>query len=141
METRRNKIIALLRDQHYEAAFTKAESACTADLVIFTCRISDLNEVLGGMTPILSQYILLCLRQQLGTVLSAPSINTSSSIGSSLKLEMEWLQEIAMSLNPADPSIHRHIAGVFNKWSTTSIKNLKWVLFTSCGCFRYFGLI
>ena len=102
----RQLISTLLAEGKYEEAFTKAVSENKAEMTVFCCRSADLQDVLGGNRPALSQPILLCLMQQLGTVLAADPDPT---------LELEWLQEIALSLNPADPSIQRHVPGVLQQ--------------------------
>lgn len=108
VQARRNEILLLLRETQFELAFTKAVSASAVDLVVYCCRNADLNLVLGGNTPALSQPILLCMMQQLGTLLP-------SSPDSDLQLEVEWLQEITMCLNPVDSSIQRHGPVVFQQ--------------------------
>ena len=60
----------------------------------------------GGAEPTLKQMILLCLMQQLATMIAAPHPNRST------QLELEWLQEIALCLNPADPVIVKHVPQV-----------------------------
>lgn len=108
VQSRRNEILLLLREQQFELAFTKAVSASAVDLVVLCCRHTDLSLVLGGDTPALSQPILLCTMQQLGTLIP-------SSSDSDLQLEMEWLQEITMSLDPVDVNIQRHGPSVFQQ--------------------------
>jgi hypothetical protein len=120
LQARRNEILAHLRECNFEAAFTKAIAASTAEMVVFCCRNADLNKVLGGTTSVLSQPILLCLLQQLGTVLVA-------SQASNMQLEMEWLQEIALSLNPTDASIQRHVPGVFQQVVSNLNQKLKFI--------------
>lgn len=107
-EDTRSEVLGMLKNKKYETAFTKAVSASTADMAVFCCANANLNEVLGGTAPVLSQPILLCLMQQLGTVLA-------SSNNSNLQTELEWLQEIALSLNPADESIKRHVPTVLQQ--------------------------
>jgi enhancer of mRNA-decapping protein 4 len=107
-ELLRNEIVSLLQKRSYEAAFTKAVSASTLETTLFCCRNADVNDVLGGTTPSLSQPILLCLMQQLGAVLA-------SSQDTNVQLALEWLQEVALSLNPADPNIQRHVPQVMDQ--------------------------
>lgn len=99
-------ILSLLKERKFEEAFTKAVSNPTVDMTIFCCRSAELQEILGGAQPVLSQPILLCLMQQLGTVLV-----TSQDP----HFELEWLQEITLSLNPTDPNIFRHVPGVLQQ--------------------------
>lgn len=105
----RHEIAELLRERHFEEAFTKAVSSSSLELTLFCCSNTNLQEVMGGEKPALSQPILLCLMQQLGTVL------LTSNDPNYLRLELEWLQEIALSLNPLDPSIQRHVPVVLQQ--------------------------
>jgi len=108
-EAARNEINALLQQNQFQAAFTKAVSTSNADMAVYACSRANLNAVLGGNAPQLSQTILLCLMQQLGAALAttnAPEL---------LNVELEWLQEIALVLNPADPNIHRHVPQVLQQ--------------------------
>jgi hypothetical protein len=108
VEDTRTEVLALLKKRQYEAAFTRAVAASTADMAVFCCTNADLNDVLGGTAPKLSQPILLCLMQQLGTVLASSNVVN-------LQTELEWLQEIALSLNPADESIQKHVPTVLQQ--------------------------
>jgi hypothetical protein len=107
-ETVKREILAALAAKQYQVAFTKAVSSSTAELTVFCCSKADVEDVLGGSTPHLSQPILLCLMQQLGTILM-------SAQRSDLQVELEWLQEIALSLNPADANIQSHVPGVLQQ--------------------------
>jgi hypothetical protein len=109
LEQTRNEVGHLLSQERYEAAFTKAVSASTADMAVYACAHADLGKVLGGASPALSQPILLCLMQQLGSALPAAS---SPDV---LSTELAWLQEIALTLNPAEPSIQRHVPSVLQQ--------------------------
>jgi len=104
----RNDILAALQVGSYEAAFTKALSASTAEMAVFCCKNANLTHVLGGSKPALSQPILLCLMQQLGAVLV-------SSKDSDLQTTLAWLQEIALTLDPSNESIQRHVPGVLQQ--------------------------
>lgn len=104
----RNEVLTLLNQRSYEAAFTKALSASTAEMAVFCCKNADLSDVLGGSAPALSQPLLLCLMQQLGAVLV-------SSKESDLQTELDWLQEIALVLDPSCDSIQRHVSGVLQQ--------------------------
>jgi enhancer of mRNA-decapping protein 4 len=109
MEIIRNEINTLLQQRNYEAAFTKALSASTADMAVYACSRADLANVMGVNPPALSQPILLCLMQQLGAALVV------SSNASDLQTELLWLQEIALTLNPTDPNIRRHVPSVLQQ--------------------------
>jgi hypothetical protein len=107
----RPEINMLLQRQKYEAAFTKALSASTADMALYCCSRADLGAVLGGNSPTLSQPILLCLMQQLGAAL----VGSSTLSPEILQMDLQWLQEIALTLNPADPNIQRHVPTVLQQ--------------------------
>ena len=109
----RATVNTLLQGGQYEAAFTKAVSASTADMALYCCTRADLNAVFGGPKPLLSQPIVLCLMQQLGAIL------TKTTKPSDLQTELAWLQECALSLNVIDPSIQRHVPGVLQQLVTT----------------------
>ena len=112
VESIRNEVNALLAQNQYEAAFTKALSAGTPDMTVYCCSKVNVADVLGGSKPALSQPILLCLMQQLGATLL-----TSQS--SNLQMEVSWLQELALTLNPTDPSIQRHAPTVLQQIVTS----------------------
>jgi len=107
-EVLKAEVKGLLREKKFEAAFTKAVSASTADMAVFCCSNADVSEVLGAEQVRLSQPILICLMQQLGTVVG-------SSQKSNLKTELDWLQEIALSLDPKDKRIHAHVPRVLEQ--------------------------
>lgn len=109
LEAARNEINALLQQNQYQAAFTKAVSTSNTDMAVYVCSRANINAVLGGSAPQLSQPILLCLMQQLGAALS------TTESPEFLSIELEWLQEIALVLNPADPNIHRHVPQVLQQ--------------------------
>jgi enhancer of mRNA-decapping protein 4 len=108
MEMIRNEIDALVQQQQYESAFTKALSASTADMAVYCCRKASIGDVLGGSSPGLSQPILLCLMQQLGAVLVTAQ-------NEPLEVTLTWLQEIALTLNTTDASIQRHVSAVLQQ--------------------------
>lgn len=101
-------ILETLRLRNFEAAFTKALSASTAEVVLFCCKNASLSDVFGGSTPALSQPILLCLMQQLGAVLVA-------SEAADLQTLLAWLQEIALTLDTTSEAIQRHVPSVLQQ--------------------------
>ena len=108
LQVARQSILDLLQRREYEGAFTKALSASAADMAVFCCKNASLSEVLGGSSPALSQPILLCLMQQLGAVLVSSSDDDLQTI-------LLWLQEIALTLDPTNEGIHRHVPGVLQQ--------------------------
>jgi hypothetical protein len=101
----RDEILSFLQKRDYESAFTKAVSEITAEMALFVCKRSSLADVLGDSKPVLSQPILLCLMQQLGALLN-------DSNDEDLHIELTWLQEIALTLDPTVESIKRHVPQV-----------------------------
>jgi hypothetical protein len=97
------RIDQLIQSEDYEAAFTKALSASKPELAVYACKLSDLSTVIEGDTPLLSQPIMLCLMQQLGADLSQ---------NDDLNMKIAWLQSVAVTLDPNDDSIKKHVKGV-----------------------------
>lgn len=109
-ESIKNEIDYMLKQKQYEPAFTKALSASTAEMAVYCCSKADMAFVMGGTPPALSQPIMLCLMQQLGAALVSPNNNEMD-----LQTELMWLQEIALTLNPSDASIQRHVPAVLQQ--------------------------
>ena len=106
-----DEILALLSETNYAAAFTKALSASSAETAVFCCKHADISSLLDNDNSILSQPILLCLMQQLGSVLSLPpQLQTEADVF----MITEWLQDIAVSINPTDVSIKNHVTEITN---------------------------
>mmetsp|Transcript_8163 Transcript_8163/g.11768 ORF Transcript_8163/g.11768 Transcript_8163/m.11768 type:complete len:129 (+) Transcript_8163:3228-3614(+) len=81
--------------------------------LFFCCKNANMSDVFGGSGPsggptLLSQPILLCLMQQLGAVLGLSKEND-------LKTELDWLQEIALTLDTSNESIQRHVPSVLQQ--------------------------
>lgn len=115
-EAIKNEINYLLKQKQYEPAFTKALSESSPEIVVYCCSKADMAFVMGGTPgtpPALSQPIMLCLMQQLGAALIGPSNSEMD-----LQTELTWLQEIALTLNPADASIQRHVPAVLQQLVT-----------------------
>ena len=104
----RDSILWSLKQGEYEAAFTQALSASAADMAVYCCKNANVSDVLGGNSPAISQPILLCLMQQLGAVLVSSSDDDLQTI-------LLWLQESALTLDPTDESIVRHVSQVLQQ--------------------------
>mmetsp|Transcript_55022 Transcript_55022/g.133666 ORF Transcript_55022/g.133666 Transcript_55022/m.133666 type:complete len:1180 (+) Transcript_55022:247-3786(+) len=109
LEQIRQEILQLFSAGNYEAGFTKAVSITQTDMTLFACRSSDINKVLGSANPAISQPIILCLMQQLGTALK------TTTDPNDLLMIVSWLQELALSLNTSDGKIKGHIPGVLQQ--------------------------
>jgi len=106
----RNDIDMLISKGKYEEAFTKAVATTTPMMAVYCCSRSDLGKVLqGASTALLSQPILICLMQQL----SAALVGTQSA--KEFQIELAWLQEIALTMNPQDASIQQHVPKVLKQ--------------------------
>ena len=108
MEAMRNKIATDLQSGKYESAFTKALSLSTTDMAIFCCNHANVSNVLGGEKPALSQPIMLCLMQQLGAAMALTN-------GLDWENAVSWLQELALTLDPSNESIARHVPSVLQQ--------------------------
>jgi hypothetical protein len=117
--TTRAQILAMLQARQYERAFTLAVTTTSSGSVggegistaIFCCSQApdDARTVLYQ----LSQPILLCLMQQLGTSLVVPATAKPD-----VSIELTWLQEIAMALDPGNSQIRAHVPGVVRQLLT-----------------------
>jgi len=96
----RDQIEALCRANRFEEAFTKAVSASDGEIVLFACKTTNSAAVFNGEVAI-SQPILLCLLQQLGAVLA------SATEADDIKTALNWLQEIAVTIDPSNALIER----------------------------------
>ncbi|KAL7516322.1 hypothetical protein ACHAWX_001350, partial [Stephanocyclus meneghinianus] len=101
----RQEILSLCQARRYEEAFTKAVSAANGDIVVFTCKHADITAAFNGEVT-LSQTILICLMQQLGAVL------VSATDPTDFKIIVTWLQEIAVTIDPTNENIKRHVGSV-----------------------------
>mmetsp|Transcript_26144 Transcript_26144/g.41060 ORF Transcript_26144/g.41060 Transcript_26144/m.41060 type:complete len:1029 (-) Transcript_26144:78-3164(-) len=102
----RGEIVHLCQLNRFEEAFTKAVSASDGDIVLFACKSADSSAVFGGDSVGISQPILICLMQQLGAIL------VTITDAADFKILLAWLQEIAVTIDPTDASIQRHVASV-----------------------------
>mmetsp|Transcript_14845 Transcript_14845/g.31576 ORF Transcript_14845/g.31576 Transcript_14845/m.31576 type:complete len:189 (+) Transcript_14845:3-569(+) len=105
----RDEVTALCHSRRYEEAFTKAVSASDGDLVLFACKNADAGAVFnsnGEGVISISQPILICLMQQLGAVL------ISAEDGGDVRVILNWLQEIAVTIDPTNVNIQRHVGSV-----------------------------
>jgi len=102
----RNEVMALCQAQRYEEMFTKAVSANDGGIVLFACKNTDSTQVFNGAKVGISQPILICLMQQLGAVL------VSATDAGDVKIILNWLQEIAVTIDPANVNIQRHVGSV-----------------------------
>jgi enhancer of mRNA-decapping protein 4 len=103
LEILSRKIVELLRANEFEKAFTHALSVSNSSMALFVCKHSDLSVVVESDTPKLSQPIMLCLMQQLGADLATDE---------NLSIKLAWLQSMALTLDPQNESISKHIRGV-----------------------------
>ena len=103
----RNLIDVLLSKGKFEEAFTKAVATTTPQMTVYCCARSDLQKVLTD--GVLSQPILICLMQQLSAALA------KSQSPQELQIELAWLQEITLTINPNDPAIVQHVPKVLRQ--------------------------
>jgi len=103
----RNQIDLLMAKGQYEEAFTKAVASPTPQLTVYCCARSEIRKVLTD--GVLSQPILICLMQHLSAGLAA------AQSPQELNIEIAWLQEITLTMNPTDPSIVQHVPKVLRQ--------------------------
>jgi hypothetical protein len=115
----RAQILAMLQARQYESAFTLAVTTTSSGggsatggdgngAAVFCC--SQAPDDARSVSSQLSQPILLCLMQQLGTSLVVPATARPD-----VSTELAWLLEIAMALDPANSQIRAHVPGVLRQ--------------------------
>ncbi|CAK4623945.1 hypothetical protein AeMF1_000036 [Aphanomyces euteiches] len=100
----------LFDEQKYEEGFQLALGAENVALVRAACSKIDPQTVLGTRPPFLSQMIILCLVQQLGS--NALDLDH-------LQLTISWLRESLLVMNPKDASIAPFVQGVLHELKST----------------------
>jgi hypothetical protein len=113
----RTEIVQLIQERKYEIAFRRAVSNKTVDMALFCCRSANIQDIFGDSQPEISQPILLCLMQQLGTILDTFT---------DTQFVVDWLQEITISLYPpVDPQIKPHLPVVVQNLVTNLMKRME----------------
>ncbi|KDO22532.1 hypothetical protein SPRG_11714 [Saprolegnia parasitica CBS 223.65] len=97
-------IDSLLAAKKYEVAFQTALGAEDVALVFYTCANVETSVVLGVRPPVLSQMIVLCLVQQLG-----------SDLQRDLSLSLKWVQDSLLVMNPRDTAIAPFVQNVLQE--------------------------
>jgi hypothetical protein len=89
-----------------EQAFMTALGASNVELTRHACLAYDVASIFHSDAGcIVSQTVLVCLMQQLGSSLGAEG-------KTDFDLELDWLQEIAVVIDSSDPQIGSHVKGV-----------------------------
>lgn len=101
-ELLKEEILSLLSETNYSLAFAKALSVRDPKIAFYVCEHAKLSSILDDDNDI-TQPILLCLMQQLS---AGMSMNGNEM---DLRMMAEWLQDIAVSIDPRDPAIKNHI--------------------------------
>lgn len=101
---------ALLSQQAFDAALTRALSSGKLSVTLWACRQLEPRSLLS--TPIaahrLSAPVVLSLIQQLATTVGAGA----SVVDSDLRLSLAWLRECVMAVSPADPAVAQFVRPV-----------------------------
>ena len=119
MDQLRNDIVQQMKLQNYEVAFRRAVSSNHVATTVFACRQVNMSDIFGVSPPAVSQPILLCLLQQLGTVLLLDTTTDAAFL-------VEWLQEITVGLYPpVDPQIRPHLPVVVQNLVSTVTKRIE----------------
>ncbi|OQR91036.1 enhancer of mRNA-decapping protein [Achlya hypogyna] len=103
-EAQCREIDGLLAAKSYEVAFQTALGAENVALVFYTCGHAEPAAVLGSRPPVLSQMIVLCLVQQLG-----------SDLQRDLALSLKWVQDALLVMNPRDAAIAPFVQNVLQE--------------------------
>jgi len=93
----------LIAQGDYEAAFVTALNLKDLNLLQFTCRMIDPNNVFKKHKSIVSQCVLLPLIQQLSVDLTHEPM-----------VKLEWIRRAGMALEPHHVEIKEHVTQVMN---------------------------
>ena len=92
--------------KEYEKAFMVALQAGNVNLCLYCCSMVDLSAVFHTEEGcVVSQTVLLCLLQQIGSAFMLPGKKD-------FKMESEWLQEVSLNIDASNPSIEKHLPDV-----------------------------
>ncbi|KAG2661183.1 hypothetical protein PVAP13_1KG486400 [Panicum virgatum] len=94
----------LISERKFDEAFTMALQRSDVSIVSWLCSQVDLRALLAMVPLPLNQGVLLALLQQL-----AVDINNETS------RKVQWMTDVAMAINPADPMIAVHVRPIFEQ--------------------------
>ncbi|GLD96251.1 hypothetical protein PINS_up004934 [Pythium insidiosum] len=94
-------VLALIAAQEYEEAFQYALGAQDLRLVLLACQSCEPRTVLATRPSRLTQMVILCLVQQLG-----------SDVMNDMDIKMRWLSVALIELKPQDSSIQGFVGSV-----------------------------
>ncbi|GLE08471.1 hypothetical protein PINS_up019664 [Pythium insidiosum] len=96
-------VLALIAAQEYEEAFQYALGAQDLRLVLLACQSCEPRTVLATRPSRLTQMVILCLVQQLG-----------SDVMNDMDIKMRWLSVALIELKPQDSSIQGFVEAQLN---------------------------
>ncbi|GMH49171.1 hypothetical protein TrVE_jg11126 [Triparma verrucosa] len=106
MDEAKKLIFSFASNKEYEKAFMSALGASKIELTVYCCSVMTISDIFHSATGCaVSQTVLLCLLQQLGS-------SIANSKGNSFKLEIDWLQETALTVDPTNSTISNHLPQV-----------------------------
>jgi len=89
-----------------EKTFMDALGMSKVQVVLHACKSVDISDIFHADTGVaVSQTVLVCLMQQLGSSIAADG-------KSEFDVETEWLQEIVLVVDSTDAKIGTHVNGV-----------------------------
>ncbi|GAB4849818.1 hypothetical protein Ancab_004617 [Ancistrocladus abbreviatus] len=94
----------LISEHKYEEAFTAALQRSDVSIVSWLCSQVDLQGILSMVPLPLSQGVLLSLLQQL-----------SCDIAKDTPRKLQWMTDVVIVINPADPMIAMHVRPIFEQ--------------------------
>ncbi|XP_068641530.1 enhancer of mRNA-decapping protein 4-like isoform X2 [Aristolochia californica] len=94
----------LISERKFGEAFTEALQRSDVSIVSWLCSQVDLQGILTMVPLPLSQGVLLALLQQL-----------SCDLGNETPRRLEWMRDVALAINPLDPTIALHIRPIFEQ--------------------------
>ncbi|XP_077216316.1 enhancer of mRNA-decapping protein 4-like [Tasmannia lanceolata] len=94
----------LISERKYGEAFTAALQRSDVSIVSWLCSQVDLAGILSMVPLPLGQGVLLALLQQL-----------ACDLGNETSRKLEWMRDVAIVINPADPMIAMHVRPILEQ--------------------------
>ncbi|XP_077237507.1 enhancer of mRNA-decapping protein 4-like [Tasmannia lanceolata] len=100
----RKELQRLISERKYGEAFNAALQRSDVSIVSWLCSQVDLAGILAMVPLPLNQGVLLALIQQL-----------ACDLGNEMPRKLEWMRDVAMAINPADPMIAMHVRPILEQ--------------------------
>jgi len=108
-EDLKRTILHHLSTGNFQEAFNTAFTVPDFRMTFFCCQNADVSVVLNGPRPKITKPAQLCVMQHLAYVLH------DTKDDAQMNLSLQWLQELAISIDPPTPDISQHLPRVLDE--------------------------